>query len=32
MGKTARTKFANNVRNLEEGRIVASQAVLERAR
>jgi ubiquinone/menaquinone biosynthesis C-methylase UbiE len=29
MGLTARTKFENNIRNLEEGRIVVSQAVLE---
>jgi SAM-dependent methyltransferase len=32
MGMTARTKFENNIRNLEEGRIVVSQAVLERVR
>jgi SAM-dependent methyltransferase len=29
MGMTARTKFENNIRNLEEGRIVVSQAGLE---
>lgn len=31
MGDTAKTKFENNVRNLQEGRIVVFQAVAEKA-
>jgi ubiquinone/menaquinone biosynthesis C-methylase UbiE len=31
MGQTAKTKFENNIRNLQEGRIVVFQAVVEKA-
>ena len=31
MGDTAKTKFENNIRNLQEGRFVVFQAVAEKA-